>query len=139
MTFHSPFYSYSLFNSLTHLQPSIIGHDQAGISETIEFVLGKYPAAVQRDLAANVFVTGSLASIPGMRERLVCDLHKMRPAGDPIGVTLARDPGGYSIAMQNENTKFQAMHNLFFLQNRVDLLSSSQFFRLCFTVRFFLI
>ena len=77
------------------MQPSIIGHDQAGISETIEFVLGKYPTAVQRDLAANVFVTGSLASIPGMRERLVCDLRKMRPAGDPIGVTLARDPGGY--------------------------------------------
>ena len=43
------------------LQPSIIGHDQAGISETIEFVLGKYPAEVQGALAANVFVTGSLA------------------------------------------------------------------------------
>ena len=81
------------------LQPSIIGHDQAGISETVEFVLGKFPAGVQRALAANVFVTGSLARLPGMRERLAADLRKMRPAGDPIGVTLAKDPGGYSIAM----------------------------------------
>ena len=46
--------------TLHSLQPSIIGHDQAGISETIEFILGKYPANVQKDLAANVFVTGSL-------------------------------------------------------------------------------
>ena len=32
-------------------QPSILGHDQCGISETIEFVLKKYPEEVQvRDL-----------------------------------------------------------------------------------------
>ena len=76
------------------MQPSIIGHDQAGISETIEFVLAKYPPPVQKALAADVFVTGSLASLPGMRERLLCDLRKMRPAGDPIGVTVAADPAG---------------------------------------------
>ena len=84
--------------TLHSLQPSIIGHDQAGISETIEFILAKYPAAVQRELAANVFVTGSLARLPGLRERLVCDLRRMRPAGDTIGVTVARDPGSYSKA-----------------------------------------
>ena len=89
----------SLIIRVSLLQPSIIGHDQAGISETVEFVLGKFPAAVQRALAANVFVTGSLARLPGMRERLVADLRRVRPAGDPIGVTVAKDPGGYSIAM----------------------------------------
>ena len=77
------------------LQPSIIGHDQAGISETVEFVLGKFPAAVQRALAANVFVTGALARLPGMRERLAADLRRVRPAGEPVGVTVAKDPGGY--------------------------------------------
>ena len=76
------------------MQPSIIGHDQAGVSETIEFVLAKFPPAVQRALAADVFVTGSLAGLPGMRERLLCDLRKMRPAGDPVGVTVAADPAG---------------------------------------------
>ncbi len=33
--------------SLSPLQPSIAGHDQAGISETVEFVLKKYPEKVQ--------------------------------------------------------------------------------------------
>ena len=28
-------------------QPSILGHDQAGISETVEFVLKKYPPETQ--------------------------------------------------------------------------------------------
>ena len=71
-----------------------MGHDQAGVSETIEFILSKYPTDVQRQLAANVFVTGGLAALPGVKERLVADLRRMRPAGDVIGVVMAADPSG---------------------------------------------
>jgi actin-related protein 5 len=43
-------------------------------------------------MAANVFMTGSLANLSGMRDRLVSDLRKVRPAGDPVVVTVAADP-----------------------------------------------
>lgn len=120
-------------------QPSIIGHDQAGISETIEFILGKYPANVQKDLAANVFVTGSLAKLPGLRERLVCDLRKMRPAGDHIGVTVARDPagdawrGGRDFARKNAENGECFVTRQEFLENGAEFLKehrlSNRYFR----------
>merc|ERR1712088_1129665 len=50
-------------------QPSIIGHEQAGISETIEFILKKFSPDVQQKLVSNIFITGAVASIPGIRSR----------------------------------------------------------------------
>ena len=58
---------------------SILGLSQAGLAETIQFVLGKYPAAAQQRLAGNVFVTGGVANIPGLRARLERELREMRP------------------------------------------------------------
>ena len=43
-----------------YFQPSIIGCDQAGISETLDFILKKYDENVSTQLAGNVFVTGKL-------------------------------------------------------------------------------
>ena len=44
-----------------------MGHEQAGISETLEFILKKYTAENQEKLVQNIFVTGALAKIPGFK------------------------------------------------------------------------
>lgn len=58
---------------------SLLGLDQAGVAETVQFVLGKYPAARQQRLAGCVFVTGGCGRLPGMKERLERELRQMRP------------------------------------------------------------
>ncbi|TRY79138.1 hypothetical protein TCAL_09044 [Tigriopus californicus] len=73
-------------------QPSIIGHDQAGISETLEFILTKYDAQTQSELVANVFLTGSLMQIPGFKSRLETDLREMRPFQSAFEVRVADHP-----------------------------------------------
>eukprot|EP00095_Tigriopus_kingsejongensis_P010207 snap_masked-scaffold704_size109063-processed-gene-0.8 protein:Tk10207 transcript:snap_masked-scaffold704_size109063-processed-gene-0.8-mRNA-1 annotation:"actin-related protein 5" len=73
-------------------QPSIVGHDQAGISETIQFVLRSFPESLQQDLVNNVFLTGALAQIPGFKSRLETDLREMRPFQSTFAVHIAQDP-----------------------------------------------
>ena len=46
-------------------QPAIIGCDQAGVSETLDFILKKYDEETSARLASNVFVTGAAAKLPG--------------------------------------------------------------------------
>jgi actin-related protein 5 len=82
----SPFCDFSL-------QPSIIGVDQAGISETLEFVLKKYPPQLQDRLANNILLTGSLSGLSGFARRVERDVREFRPAGSSLRVTVARDPG----------------------------------------------
>ena len=73
-------------------QPSIIGHDLASISETIEFVLKNFSPEIQRDLVNNVFLTGSLANLPGLKERLEVDLMAMHPFKSTFNVFQAKNP-----------------------------------------------
>ena len=73
-------------------QPSILGHDQAGLGELIEFVLGKFPPDVSDRLANNVFVTGGLAKLRGLKERMEAELQIMRPFQSTFKVTIADDP-----------------------------------------------
>ena len=73
-------------------QPSIIGHEQAGISETIEFILKKFSSDIQQKLVSNVFLTGSLACLPGIKERLQKDLEQMRPFKSSFCVNIAKYP-----------------------------------------------
>merc|ERR1712227_331395 len=72
-------------------QPSIVGHDQAGLAELIEFVLKKFPDDVADKLANNVFVTGGLARLDGLQERLEAELQCMRPFQSTYKVTRASD------------------------------------------------
>jgi len=73
-------------------QPSILGHDQGGISETVEFILKKYSPEIQDQLVNSVFLTGSLCKIPGLVKRLEVDLMAMRPFQSTYRVTLASNP-----------------------------------------------
>lgn len=73
-------------------QPSIIGCGQGGISDTIEFILKKYPAQTANDLAENVFLTGGPTKLPDFKERVFRELREMRPLETNINVQLSDSP-----------------------------------------------
>ncbi|GAB6019434.1 Actin- protein 5 [Chamberlinius hualienensis] len=73
-------------------QPSMMGIDQAGIGETLEFILSKYSPEEQFQLVQNIFVTGGCASIPGFKQRLEKILLSIRPFQTPFKVNISDDP-----------------------------------------------
>ena len=73
-------------------QPSMVGHDQAGLGELLEFVLGKFEPEVADRLANSIFLTGGLSSIAGLKERLEAELQCMRPFQSTFKVSLAAEP-----------------------------------------------
>ena len=73
-------------------QPSMIGSSQAGIAETIEFVLKGYSEETANALANNVFLTGGPTQIPGFRERMNKELLEMRPFQSKFSISLAKQP-----------------------------------------------
>ncbi|XP_032792319.2 actin-related protein 5 [Daphnia magna] len=75
-------------------QPSFIGSHQAGVSETIGYVVKLYDSETQLRLVNNVFVTGGCANIPGLLPRLKKDLLSMRPFESAFNVNIAADPAG---------------------------------------------
>lgn len=60
-------------------QPSMLGVDQAGLAEIIEFILNKYPPDIQNQLVQNIFVTGGNAQHPNFCSRLERELLAVRP------------------------------------------------------------
>ena len=60
-------------------QPSMLGVEQAGLAEVIEFILKKYPPEIQNSLVQNVFVTGGNAQYPNFCSRLERELLAVRP------------------------------------------------------------
>nr|CAD7572586.1 unnamed protein product [Timema californicum] len=82
-------------NSFLELTPTIsqkVGSPEAGLAETIEFVLKGYSVDVQALLVSNIFLTGGCASIPGLVPRLDKELREMRPFESQFHLTLAADP-----------------------------------------------
>lgn len=73
-------------------QPSMIGLVEAGIAETIAFILKLYPADVQLRLVNNVFLTGGSATFPGLLGRLERELREIRPFGSSFQVNIAKNP-----------------------------------------------
>nr|XP_033770780.1 actin-related protein 5 [Geotrypetes seraphini] len=73
-------------------QPSLIGEDQAGLAETMQYVLDRYPKEVQEELVQNVFLTGGNMTFPGMKARIERELLEMRPFQSTFQVKLASNP-----------------------------------------------
>nr|XP_028590818.1 actin-related protein 5 [Podarcis muralis] len=73
-------------------QPSLIGEEQAGMAETIQFVLDRYPKEQQEKLVQNVFLTGGNMMYPGMKARIYKELLEMRPFQSSFQVHLASNP-----------------------------------------------
>lgn len=70
----------------------MIGILEAGISEAIDYVLKLFPAEDQQRLVDNVFLTGGVAKLPGLRERLDKELMEIRPFQSTFATKLAHDP-----------------------------------------------
>ena len=60
-------------------RPSMIGVDQTGIVDTIEYVLQQYPEEIQSRLIHNYFVTGGNTLYPGFSQRMRKDLTEILP------------------------------------------------------------
>lgn len=74
-------------------QPSsMIGICEAGLAETIDYVLKQFPTNDQQRLVDNIFVTGGVAKLPGLKERLEKELLEMRPFQSTFAVIIANDP-----------------------------------------------
>lgn len=73
-------------------QPSMIGSSQAGIAETVDFVLKGYSAEVANSLAGNVFLTGGPTQIPGFLERMNKEMLEIRPFKSKFSVSLSKKP-----------------------------------------------
>ncbi|XP_017590617.1 PREDICTED: actin-related protein 5, partial [Corvus brachyrhynchos] len=73
-------------------QPSLIGEDQAGIAETMQYVLERYSKEQQALLVQNVFLTGGNTMYPGLKARIQKELLEMRPFQSSFQVHLASSP-----------------------------------------------
>ncbi|XP_032431696.1 actin-related protein 5 [Xiphophorus hellerii] len=73
-------------------QPSLIGEDQMGLMETLQYVLARYTPEQQEALVSNVFLTGGNMQHPGMKERVERELLALRPFQSHFKVTMATRP-----------------------------------------------
>uniref|UniRef100_A0A182JXK8 Actin-related protein 5 n=1 Tax=Anopheles christyi TaxID=43041 RepID=A0A182JXK8_9DIPT len=73
-------------------QPSIIGSYEAGLSETIDFVLKLFPIEQRGCLVENIFLTGGCSKIRGLKERLSREMREMLPFESRFEIEIARDP-----------------------------------------------
>ncbi|CAL8092373.1 unnamed protein product [Calicophoron daubneyi] len=83
-------------------QPSFVGSPSAGVSECFEFVLrdvlnhdAEHNLALPPVWPLSVFITGGLASLPGMADRIYSDLRPLLPFGsdgDQVEIMIADNP-----------------------------------------------
>ncbi|XP_040156020.1 actin-related protein 5 [Anopheles arabiensis] len=73
-------------------QPSIIGSYEAGLAETIDFVLKLFPAEQRGCLVNNIFLTGGCAKIRGLKDRLSREMREMLPFESRFEIEVAREP-----------------------------------------------
>lgn len=70
----------------------MIGVCEAGLAETIDYVLKLFSAEDQQRLVDNIFITGGVAKLSGLKERLEKELLEMRPFQSTFSVKIANDP-----------------------------------------------
>ncbi|XP_014776303.1 actin-related protein 5 [Octopus bimaculoides] len=73
-------------------QPSMIGIEQAGLSEMVDYVLKKCSPSEQNALVQCVFLTGSNAMFNNFNKRMERDLLAIRPFQTTFSVYRAADP-----------------------------------------------
>lgn len=73
-------------------QPSMMGSSEAGIIETIDYVLKCFTSDEQLKLVENIYVTGGCGRFDGLKERLVRELTEIRPFQTSFNVVIADDP-----------------------------------------------
>lgn len=69
-------------------KPYMLGSSEAGLTETIGYVLSLFKPAEQDKLASNIVVVGGLANLPGLQERILADLISIRPFKSVVNVNI---------------------------------------------------
>nr|CAI5829204.1 unnamed protein product [Callosobruchus analis] len=72
-------------------KPYMAGSSEAGLSEVIGYVLSLFNADDQLKLANNVIITGGLANLKGLKERILKDLISIRPFQSEVKVSVMKD------------------------------------------------
>lgn len=86
----------------------MVGIQEAGLAETIDYVLKLFPANDQQRLVDNVFLTGGVSKIPGLLDRLNKELMEIRPFQSSFKAKIAKDP---SLDAWNGARKFSLSNN----------------------------
>lgn len=73
-------------------QPNMIGSSEAGIIETINYVLKQFTDDEQLVLSKNIYVTGGCTQFPGLIERMEREIMEIRPFHSEFNITLAPNP-----------------------------------------------
>ncbi|XP_026865610.2 actin-related protein 5 isoform X2 [Electrophorus electricus] len=73
-------------------RPSLIGEEQMGLTEALQFVLDQYSPKEQAAMSENVFLTGGNLLYPGVKERVERELLAIRPFQSHFKVSLAPQP-----------------------------------------------
>ncbi|XP_050313319.1 actin-related protein 5 isoform X2 [Anthonomus grandis grandis] len=73
-------------------KPYMFGSQEAGLSEVIGYVLSLFDEASQLKLASNVLITGALANLPGLKERILTDLISIRPFKSTVNIAIIKSP-----------------------------------------------
>eukprot|EP01083_Nonionella_stella_P141693 437056_1 len=73
-------------------QPSLLGGDQGGLTDTIQRVLNRFDAETQTRLIKNVFVCGGQSKFSGFSDRLLSEIRAIRPVDSEIRIRPAADP-----------------------------------------------
>lgn len=86
----------------------MMGIGEAGLAETIDYVLKLFAPSEQQQLVDNIFLTGGIAKLPGLKERLCRELMEIRPFQSTFNVKIAHDP---SLDCWNGARKFTTSGN----------------------------
>ncbi|CAH8486652.1 unnamed protein product [Heterobilharzia americana] len=80
-------------------QPSFMGISEVGLSECLEYVLRDTSRLLDESINTTwperIFLTGGVAALPGLVERIRCDIRPLLPVGtkwDNIEIVVASDP-----------------------------------------------
>lgn len=73
-------------------QPSMIGSFEAGLTETIGYILSLFSANDQLIICSNIVLMGGCATLPGLKERLIRELKEIRPFQSRYIVNVVKKP-----------------------------------------------
>lgn len=73
-------------------QPSMTGSIEAGLTETIEYVLRQLSTEDQQLLVENIVLMGGCALIPGLKDRMIRELREIRPFKSKISIRIMDSP-----------------------------------------------
>ncbi|XP_073985752.1 actin-related protein 5 isoform X2 [Rhodnius prolixus] len=78
-------------------QPSLVGSDQAGLIDTVEYILKQFSHKDAERLAADICLCGGSANLKGLARRMSREIIQIRPFKSKVSVRISKSPsfGGW--------------------------------------------